>query len=194
MNKQQQQNAILKLATVRLAINHVLRSRAMQKKAEPEEYLYGDGGVGAGVPGYGYFAEDATAPGLPHVDDNNITMGNGLFAGNSWNWTHDGREDDPTLRSWVGMARGPEVKGPEPWDINLYQRALWNNQGGVADKYPSLLMQLKKDKRARDAKLAEEEELRLQGRDPNALREAQRKQQELDNKVRSIQNKGTFGF
>lgn len=34
MNKQQQQNAMLKLATVRLAINHVLRSRAMQKRAE----------------------------------------------------------------------------------------------------------------------------------------------------------------
>lgn len=33
MNKQQQQNAMLKLATVRLAINHVLRSRAMQKQA-----------------------------------------------------------------------------------------------------------------------------------------------------------------
>ena len=37
MNKQQQQNAMLKLATVRLAINHVLRSRAMQKQAIYEE-------------------------------------------------------------------------------------------------------------------------------------------------------------
>lgn len=38
MNKQQQQNAMLKLATVRLAINHVLRSRAMQKEAEGSLY------------------------------------------------------------------------------------------------------------------------------------------------------------
>ena len=37
MNQDNKQVALIKLATVRLAINHVLRMRAMQKQAEAQK-------------------------------------------------------------------------------------------------------------------------------------------------------------
>ena len=37
MNQEQKQLALVKLATVRLAINHVLRTRALQKQAEAQK-------------------------------------------------------------------------------------------------------------------------------------------------------------